>query len=311
MPSRLAFIGLGIMGAPMAGHLLAAGHSLVVNNRTKSKADGLIAKGAAWADTPANAARSADVVFICVTDTPDVETIILGKGGVIEAARPGMIVVDHSTISPSATRRFAEALQAKGAPFLDAPISGGDVGARNATLSIMVGGDEGAFTQVLPLFQHMGKNITHCGSSGAGQLTKLANQILVSVTNLAVSEALTFASTNGLDLQKTITAVAGGAAGSWQLQNLGPKMVTSDFAPGFMIDLQQKDLRLVLQAAGESHTPLPAASLVHQLFSAAQAAGRGKDGTQALFTVLQHRAANGALRRQQSRLGRLPRHRPR
>jgi 3-hydroxyisobutyrate dehydrogenase len=286
MPTRLAFIGLGIMGAPMAGHLLAAGHPLVVYNRTKSKADALLARGATWADSPAEAARGADVVFVCVTDTPDVEAVVLGRSGIADAARAGLIVVDHSTISPSATRRLADALEAKGANLLDAPVSGGDVGARNATLAIMVGGDEAAYQTALPLLRHLGKTITHCGPSGAGQLTKLVNQILVSVTNLAVCEAMSFAVNNGLDAQKTIQAVAGGAAGSWQLQNLGPRMVASDFAPGFMIDLQQKDLRLVMQAAGESRTPLPAASLVHQLFAAAQAAGHGRDGTQALYTVL-------------------------
>jgi 3-hydroxyisobutyrate dehydrogenase len=286
MPTRIAFIGLGIMGGPMAGHLLAAGHSLTVHTRTKSKAEGLLSHGATWADCPADAAALADVVFICVTDTPDVQAVVLGQRGILAAARPGLIVVDHSTISPSATRDVAASLAQRGAHFLDAPVSGGDSGARNATLSIMVGGDPAAFDIVLPLLGHMGKTITHCGPSGAGQLTKLVNQVLVSVTNLAVCEALTFAMNNGLDPQKTLQAIGGGAAGSWQLANLGPKMIAGDFAPGFTIDLQQKDLRLVLQAAGESKTPLPAASLVHQLFTAAQADGRGKEGTQALFTVV-------------------------
>jgi len=185
---------------------------------------------------------------------------------------------------------MADALAKKGAALLDAPVSGGDVGARNATLSIMVGGDQGAFTKVEPLLRHMGKTITHCGASGAGQLTKLVNQILVSVTNLAVSEALVFAKSNGLDAQKTLAAVSGGAAGSWQLQNLGPRMLKGDFAPGFTIDLQQKDLRLVIEAAAQAKTPLPALALVHQLFTSAQAAGRGGDGTQALFTVVEKMA---------------------
>ena len=274
------------MGGPMAGHLLAAGHSLTVHTRTKSKAEELLSRGATWAASPADAVASAEVVFICVTDTPDVEAVVIGERGILSVARSGLIVVDHSTISPSATRRFAEALAGREAHFLDAPVSGGDVGARNATLSVMVGGDSAAFDSIRPLLSHMGKTITHCGPSGAGQLTKLVNQVLVSVTNLAVCEALVFALNNGLDPQKTIQAIGSGAAGSWQLTNLGPRMVAGDFAPGFTIDLQQKDLRLVLQAAGESKTPLPAASLVHQLFSAAQADGRGKDGTQALFTVL-------------------------
>jgi 3-hydroxyisobutyrate dehydrogenase len=182
---------------------------------------------------------------------------------------------------------MAGALAKKGTTLLDAPVSGGDVGARNGTLSIMVGGEEGAFARVEPLLRHMGKTITHCGASGAGQLTKLVNQILVSVTNLAVSEALVFARNNGLDAEKTVAAVGGGAAGSWQLANLGPRMLKGDFAPGFMIDLQQKDLRLVLEAAGQGKTPLLATSLVHQLFTSAQAAGLGRAGTQALFGVVE------------------------
>jgi len=287
MPTRVAFIGLGVMGLPMAGHLHAAGHQVTVHTRTKSKASALTSKGIAYADTPALAAAKADVVFICVTDTPDVEAVVLGPDGVLKSARKGMIIVDHSTISPSATQKMSATLREKGVHFLDAPVSGGDVGARNATLAIMVGGDKEAFEQVEPLLRHMGKTITHCGPSGAGQLTKLVNQILVSVTNLATCEALTFARKNGLDLEKTIEAVAGGAAGSWQLQNLGPRMSKGDFRPGFMIDLQQKDLRLVLQSAEEQKISLPAASLVHQLFSAAQASGHGRDGTQALFLVLE------------------------
>jgi 3-hydroxyisobutyrate dehydrogenase len=281
----ISFIGLGIMGLPMAGHLLKAGHTLTINTRTKSKAEHLLNNGAKWANSPAEAANS-DVIFICVTDTPDVEAVLLGKNGIASAAKPGTIIIDHSTISPGATKQFAEKLAAKGVPLLDAPVSGGDTGAKNATLSIMVGGDETAFAKVEPLLRHLGKTITHCGPSGAGQLTKLVNQVLVSVTNLAVCEALSFALRNDLDADKTITAISRGAAGSWQLTNLGPRMVKADFAPGFMIDLQQKDLRLVLEAAGESDTPLPATALVHQLFTSAQAAGRGRDGTQALFTVL-------------------------
>jgi 2-hydroxy-3-oxopropionate reductase len=287
MAQNLSFIGMGIMGLPMAGHLLAAGHRVTVNSRTKTKAESILAKGATWAESAEDAARNADVVFVCVTDTPDVEAVLLGDRGAIRAARPGLIVVDHSTISPSATRDMAAAFAKKGAAMLDAPVSGGDVGARNATLSIMVGGDAGAFAKVEPLLKHMGKTITHCGPIGAGQLTKLVNQILVSVTNLAVSEALVFARNNGLDGEKTVTALAGGAAGSWQLQNLGPRMLKGDFAPGFMIDLQLKDLRLVLEAAAQAKTPLPALALVHQLFTSARAAGDGKSGTQALFKVIE------------------------
>ncbi|MCY2951351.1 MAG: NAD(P)-dependent oxidoreductase [Planctomycetota bacterium] len=290
MARQLAFIGLGIMGGAMAGHLLTGGHTLRVYSRTRTKAEPLLARRAVWAESAAEAAEGAEVVFICVPDTPDVQSVVLGEQGVLASAKRGMIVLDHSTISPSATRQMAKELAKKGAKFLDAPVSGGDVGARNATLSIMVGGDEAAFEAVRPLLQLMGKTVMHCGESGNGQLTKLVNQILVSVTNLAVCEALGFARKNGLDLTKTLAVLTGGAANSWQLANLGPKMIVGDYAPGFMIDLMQKDLRLVMQTAQEANVCLPGSSLVHQLFTAAQAAGRGKAGTQALFTVIQRLA---------------------
>jgi 3-hydroxyisobutyrate dehydrogenase len=291
MENRIGFIGLGIMGAPMAGRLLEAKYPLLVHNRTKSKASRLINKGARAADSPAKVAAESDVVFICVTDTPDVEAVIRGPDGILASARRGMIVVDHSTISPTVTRELADELSKKGAYLLDAPVSGGDVGAKKGTLSLMVGGDSTAFDRVEPILRILGSTITHCGPSGSGQLTKLVNQILVSVTNLAVSEALTFAKKHGLNLEKTIAALVGGAAGSWQLANLGPRMIAGDFRPGFTINLQQKDLRLVLQAAEISKTSLPAASLVHQLLTAAQAAGHGRDGTQALFTVVEKLAS--------------------
>jgi 3-hydroxyisobutyrate dehydrogenase len=288
--AKLAFIGLGIMGKPMAGHLLAAGYELTVNTRSKAKADELIAQGAKWADTPTSAAATADVVLICVTDTPDVQAVLLGENGVIHSTRPGMIVIDHSTISPDETKKFASALALHGTHLLDAPVSGGDVGAKNATLSIMVGGNPSAFECVQPILQTMGKTITHCGPSGSGQLTKLVNQILVSVTNLAVCEAMTLATAGGLDPLKTIIAVAGGAAGSWQLSNLGPRMIKGDFAPGFMIDLQHKDLRLVLEAAANAGVKLPTAEHVTELFSEARKEGRGKQGTQALFEMVRGKA---------------------
>jgi 3-hydroxyisobutyrate dehydrogenase len=289
--ANCAFIGLGIMGQPMAGHILDAGNSLRLFTRTRSRADALVERGAIWRASPSDAARDADFVFMCVTDTPDVQSVLVGPGGTIESVRRGTVVIDHSTISPHATRELCRELSERGAILLDAPVSGGESGARNATLAVMVGGEKSAFDQVEPILRCLGKNITYCGPSGAGQLTKLVNQVLVSVTNMAVSEALVFAKKNGLDLQTTIDAVAAGAAGSWQLSNLGPKMLAGDFRPGFMIDLQQKDLRLVLSAADESQTSLPAASLVHQLLTAAQAAGHGRDGTQALFYVLEKLAS--------------------
>ncbi len=291
MENRIGFIGLGIMGAPMAARLLEAKYPLVVHTRTKSKASRLLGKGAIFAATPAEVAAQSDVVFISVTDTPDVEAIVRGPDGIDASARRGLIVVDHSTISPTTTRELADELAKKGTYFLDAPVSGGDVGAKNGTLSLMVGGDAGAFDRVEPILRILGRTITHCGGSGTGQLTKLVNQILVSVTNMAVCEALVFARKHGLNLEKTIGALTSGAAGSWQLANLGPRMIAGDFRPGFTINLQQKDLHMVLQAGEISKTSLPAASLAHQLFTAAQAAGHGKDGTQALFTVVEKLAS--------------------
>jgi 3-hydroxyisobutyrate dehydrogenase len=290
MKTRVGFIGLGIMGSAMAGRLLDE-HALLVHNRTRSKASKLLQRGARWMSSPGKLAAECDVVFICVTDTPDVQSIVDGEEGILSAARSGLIVVDHSTISPTATRQLAGDLAVRGTTFLDAPVSGGQSGAENGTLSIMVGGDAAAFEKIQPFLRLMGTTITHCGPSGSGQLTKLVNQILVAVTNLAVCEALTFARKNNLDTEKTIAALAAGAGTSWQLANLGPRMISGDLRPGFTINLQQKDLRLVLGAAEESKTSLPAASLVHQLFTAAQAAGHGKDGTQALFTVVEKLAS--------------------
>jgi 3-hydroxyisobutyrate dehydrogenase len=290
MSTTLAFIGTGIMGLPMATHLLNAGHPLTVHTRTRAKAQALFDQGAKWADSPAAAAQAADVIFLNLPDTPDVEKVIAGHGGIVYVARPNQIIIDHSTISPAAARNLAALFSKQGASFLDAPVSGGDVGARNASLSIMVGGDEAAFQRALPLLQLLGKTITHTGPSGSGQLTKLVNQVLVGGTLLAVCEALVFASRNGLDLQKTLDCVSAGAAGSWQLQNLGPRIVRGDFDPGFMIDLMHKDLRLLLEASQHSNLTLPLASLAHQQFSAAQSAGLGRQGTQAVYAVLDRAA---------------------
>jgi 3-hydroxyisobutyrate dehydrogenase len=280
------FIGLGIMGGAMADRLLAAGVRLHVFNRTRARAEPLITAGASWADSPAAVAAASDVVFICVTDTSDVEAVLFGPAGIAAGARPGAIVVDHSTISPTATRRFAADLASRGTTLLDAPVSGGDIGARNGTLSIMVGGDAAALDRVRPLLLHMGKTVTHCGPSGAGQLTKLVNQVLVGVTNLAVCEAMHLATAGGLDPATTIAAVGGGAAASWQLSNLAAKMTAGDFKPGFMVDLQRKDLRLVLAAAADAGIDLKTVARVNDLFDQLADAGRGRDGTQALFDAV-------------------------
>ena len=288
---RVGFIGLGIMGLPMAGHVLKAGFPLTLYNRTRSKAAELVEAGARAADSPAAAAAAADVIITMVTDSADVEAVIAGPGGVLEGIRPGSTVVDMSTISPETERRLDGLLRARGCALVDAPVSGGDVGARNATLAIMAGGEAESLERVRPVLQVLGKSITHCGPVGSGQVAKLCNQILVSVNLLAVSEAILFARRNGLDPRVMIKAIEGGAAGSWQLTNLGPKILDRDYAPGFMIDLIQKDLRLVLQAAFSTGAPLPATSLVHQLYLSAQAHGDGREGTPALAKVLERAAA--------------------
>jgi 3-hydroxyisobutyrate dehydrogenase len=285
--ANVAFIGTGIMGLPMAGHLIAAGHGMRVHTRSKNRARSLLDRGARWCDCPADAAADAEFIFLCVPDTPDVKQIIAGDRGLLAAARQNQIIIDHSTISPQATRELAAELSKCGTYLLDAPVSGGDVGAKNASLSIMVGGESHAFERAEPLLRLLGKSVIYCGPSGCGQLTKLVNQILVSGTLLAVAEALTFASKSGLNPKKTLDAISSGAAGSWQLQNLGPKMIAGDFRPGFMIDLLQKDLRILMQTADQIGTSMPGAALVHQLFTAAQAAGHGREGTQALYTVIE------------------------
>jgi 3-hydroxyisobutyrate dehydrogenase len=227
------------------------------------------------------------VIVIIVTDTPDVQQVILGENGVLTGMHPGCIIIDMSTISPSATRDIAAAVQAQGAEYLDAPVSGGEGGAIAGTLSIMVGGKEETFAVSLPILQAMGKNIIHVGGTGAGQLTKLCNQIAVAVANLAMSEALIFGAKAGIDLEKMHKAISGGAAGSWQLSNLAPRIFQRDFAPGFMVKLQQKDLKLVLHEADRMQLALPATSLVHSLFNALETTGAGDEGTQALVKVLE------------------------
>lgn len=287
MDKSIGFIGLGIMGKPMARNLLKAGFPLTVYSRRHSSIEELIADGAAGARSPREVAALSDVIITIVTDTPDVRQVVLGENGVLSGIRPGATIIDMSTISPSATREIAAAVREKGADFLDAPVSGGEGGAIAGTLSIMVGGQEETFTASLSILQAMGKNIIHVGGTGAGQLTKLCNQIAVAVTNLAMSEALIFGAKAGIDLEKMHKAISGGAAGSWQLSNLAPRIFQRDFAPGFMVKLQQKDLRLVSQEADQMHLALPATSLVHSLFNALESTGASDEGTQALVKVLE------------------------
>ncbi|MGD0785657.1 MAG: NAD(P)-dependent oxidoreductase [Sedimentisphaerales bacterium] len=291
MKFKIAFIGTGIMGKPMALNLLKADFPLTVHSRTKSKAQEVINAGALWADSPAKAAKDADAVITCVTDTPDVKEVLLGKNGVIESAHPGLICIDMSTISPAETQQMAKILLEKKVILIDAPISGGQIGAIEGKLSIMAGGPKDSSEKVRHVFEAMGRTITYCGPSGYGQITKLANQIMVIHNIMSISEGLAFAQKAGLDLQTTLAATVAGAAGSPALKVLGPKIIAGDFKPAFMVDLQVKDLRLVLEYADKIGQPLPGTALVKELFTVLQKQGRGKDGTQALFDVIRQLAA--------------------
>jgi len=274
----------------MARNLLKAGFTVVVYNRTAARTGRLVAEGAKQAHSPAELARQCPVIITMVSDTPDVESVVLGENGVIHGIRPDSVAIDMSTISPVATRRIAARLKEKGCHMLDAPVSGGEQGAIDGTLSIMVGGDAEIIERCRPVFEALGKNIVHVGGNGMGQTVKLMNQILV-VGNLnAVVEAFVFAQKQGVDLEKAIAAVRGGAAGSWQLANLGPRILKRDFRAGFMVDLMQKDLRLVMEAAEASKTQLSVTDLIHRMFRTLQESGEGKSGTQALVKVLERQA---------------------
>lgn len=290
MNERVGFIGLGIMGRGMARNLLKAGFELQVWNRTASRMDELVAEGAHDTASPAELAAQCDIIITCVSDTPDVEAVVLGHDGVLQGIQQGALVIDMSTISPDATRRIAEALEERGALMLDAPVSGGSEGAARGTLSIMVGGDATQVERAMPVFQAMGKTITHVGGTGDGQMVKLVNQILVVGNALAMSEALLFAQAGGLDLTKTLAAVKDGAAGSWMLSFRGPQIIARDFRPGFTIDLQQKDIRLALQAAEQLGVPTLATSMIANLYRTLQHAGLGSEGNHALIKALERLA---------------------
>jgi len=279
---KIGFIGLGIMGLPMASNLIKDGFNLVVYNRTLSKCSQLEEKGAVVVQTPADVAKNAKMIITMVTDSPDVEDILLGEEGIMSTIKEGSIVIDMSTISPKITKELNAKLNSKGCYMVDAPVSGGSWGAIEGTLSIMIGGEKSAYEQCIPLFESMGKNIIYTGESGMGQTTKLVNQILVAGTMNAVAEALVFAAKSGADLEKTIDAVGGGAAASWQLNNLAPRIIKGDFDPGFMIKLQQKDLRLVIETAQALNVPIPGTSLASQMFASLLSKGLGDEGTQAL-----------------------------
>jgi 2-hydroxy-3-oxopropionate reductase len=293
---KLGFIGLGIMGAPMAGQLRAAGHDLFVNTRSKVPA-ALTDAGAVACKTPAEVARQADIVFAMLPDTPDVELVLFGTGGVAAGLTAGKTVVDMSSISPIATRQFARRINELGCDYLDAPVSGGEVGAKAASLTIMVGGPQATFDRVLPLFQLMGKNITLVGSNGDGQTTKVANQIIVALNIAAVSEALVFASKAGADPARVRQALMGGFAASRILEVHGERMIKRSFAPGFRIRLHQKDLGLALAGARELGVALPQTANAAQLMQACAANGMADLDHSALVRALellaQHEVAKG------------------
>ena len=284
---RIGFIGLGIMGVPMVGNLIKAGFAPTVWNRSQPGIDACVELGASSADSPQAAAEASDILITIVTDSPDVESVLVGRDdAAIHGLAPGSVVIDMSTISPAVTRDVALRLAERGVSMLDAPVSGGDTGAKAGTLSIMVGGDAEVLERCMPVLEAMGATITHCGPTGAGQTVKLCNQVAIAGALLGVCEALSLADKSGVDQQRMLAAISAGAAGSWQLTNLGPKIAVEDYAPGFMVKLMQKDLRLALEAGGDVLQPLPNTSLVHQLYYQLQTSGLGDEGTQALARVV-------------------------
>jgi 2-hydroxy-3-oxopropionate reductase len=286
MDKNVGFIGLGTMGLPMARNLLKDGFEVTVFNRTTSKSEKIRKDGATVANSPKDVAAGNAIIVTIVSDTPDVESVVLGRDGIVDGIKPGSIVIDMSTISPQATRRMALRLREKGCQMLDAPVSGGEQGAIDATLSIMVGGEAETIERCMSVLKAMGKTIVHVGPNGMGQTVKLMNQILVAGTLNAVVEALIFAKKQNVDLEKAIDAVKGGAAGSWQLANLGQRMIKRDFRPGFKVRLIKKDLKLAMEAAAEYGTPLPVTSLVQQMFCSLPEA-EWDSGTQALVKALE------------------------
>lgn len=287
MSQTLAWIGTGIMGRSMCGHLMAAGHSLTIYSRTKAKADDLVARGARWADSPAAAASGADVVFTMVGFPSDVRQVYFEADGVLGALRPGALVIDMTTTEPRLAIEIADAAAARGAAAIDAPVSGGDLGARNATLSIMAGGTEESVARARPLFELLGRNIVHQGGPGAGQHTKMCNQIVIAGTMIGVCESLMYAARAGLNLETMLSSIKSGAAGCWTLENLAPRIVARNFAPGFIVEHFIKDMGIALEEAQRMPLSLPGLALVHQLYVAVQAQGHGRDGTHALMLALE------------------------
>jgi 3-hydroxyisobutyrate dehydrogenase len=284
-PLSIAFIGTGVMGRSMAGHLLRAGHPVHVYNRTRQKADALVEAGAHWHDSAGAAAAAADVVITMLGFPKDVEENYLAPGGIVESARPGALLIDMTTSSPLLAKRIAEAAAKRSLAALDAPVSGGDIGAREARLVIMVGGEASAFERAKPLFELMGKNIALHGAAGAGQYCKMANQIAVAVGMVAWCEALAYAQKAGLDPAAVHQSISGGAAGSWALTTLAPRALSGDFAPGFYVKHIIKDMGIALESAAEMQLDLPGLATAKKLYDQVAARGWEDNGTQALFKL--------------------------
>jgi 3-hydroxyisobutyrate dehydrogenase len=283
---KIGWIGTGVMGGPMAGHLVDRGHDVSVYNRTRSRTEALVEAGATWRDTPAEVAAGADVVVTMLGTPVDVRDVILGEGHVLEEMSEGTVLIDMTTSEPSLAIEIAQAAKAKGVGALDAPVSGGDVGARNGTLVIMVGGDKAAFEKAKPVFDPLGKTIELLGDAGSGQHTKMTNQLAIAAGMIGVCEALVYAYKAGLDLDRTLETISGGAAGSWSLSNYGPRLLKGDLEPGFKVDHFIKDLGIALAEAQRMNVVLPGAALAEQLYVGARSQGLGQKGTQSLAVVL-------------------------
>jgi len=286
-PRKVGWIGTGVMGKSMCGHILKAGHTVSVYSRTREKASDLLSAGAVWRKNPADVAGNSDVVFSIVGFPHDVEEVYLGADGILSRARAGAVVCDMTTSEPSLARRIHAEAEKRGMKSLDAPVSGGDIGAREAKLAIMVGGDRGAYEEVLPLFRLMGETISFMGGPGSGQHTKMANQILIASTVIGVVESLLYAQRAGLGMDAVIDVIGKGAASSWSINNLGRRISKGDYNPGFFIKYFVKDMGIALQEARKMKLALPGLALVNQFYVAAQALGLENLGTQGLFKVLE------------------------
>ena len=286
--ARIGWIGTGVMGHSMCGHLLAEGYPTTVYSRTREKASSLLERGAAWAESPRAVAEASDVVFTMVGFPADVRAVYFHADGILAGAQAGALLVDMTTTEPSLAREIAKAAREAGASAVDAPVSGGDVGARNRALSIMIGGEPDAVESVMPLLQILGRNIVHQGSPGAGQHTKMCNQIVIAGTMIGVCESLVYAHKAGLDTERMLQSIRSGAAACWTLENLAPRVMKGDFEPGFIVEHFIKDMGIALTEAERMGLALPGLALVHQLYLALQAQGHGRRGTQALMLALEH-----------------------